>query len=136
MSRRPSPLLRVSRLIVCLVTVWCLGCSGYEPLLNGLLGFATGSAMNCASDMGSGAANGFAAHATADHVAPEQPTAAATGEHRGFACDCGGSCHAPSPIRNSIALPHAFIAAIALPLPSKPASVSRAPLLPPPEFAA
>ena len=126
MCRRPSQLLRCSRLLVCLVTVWCLGCSGYEPLLNGLLGFTTGSAMNCASDMGAGAAD----------IAPEQPTAAATGEHRGFACDCGGSCHAPSPSRETIALPHAFIAEIAVLLPSKPASVSHAPLLPPPQFAA
>jgi hypothetical protein len=60
----------------------------------------------------------------------------AASDARDFDCGCGGSCHAPSPtmpvppVRSEL-VAHASDWHVA-----KPASVSRAPLLPPPEVVA
>jgi len=76
-------------------------------------------------------------HASA---APERHDAARTvsiaANDRGFDCGCGGSCNAPSPTFAAIAAPVSRVAALHQQPPAEPLSISRTPLLPPPEFTA
>jgi hypothetical protein len=135
MRRRPSLSLRALRCLVVLVTVWCTGCSGYEPSLDAALG-RSGVGMDCASEDGAPTAQTQAPTAGAS---ADQAQAAAisvlpmsSGE-KGFSCGCT-SCHAVTlaswsftPLAApAIALAHAP----ELPL----VSVERVPLLPPPEL--
>ena len=68
--KRPTTAVLIARAFTGLVTVWCLGCSGYEPLLNALLG--TGAVMTCASEMSDGAElpDGTSLVAAATETAP------------------------------------------------------------------
>lgn len=134
MRRRPSLLLRSSRALVGLVTLWCLGCSSYKPLLGSLLGAGSSAMMICDSDMVTGSTTP-AASAVADQGHANRVIAAPT-DGRSFDCGCGGSCHAPSPNLATIVAPTAPIRAIQQLQPSEPASISCAPLLPPPQFTA
>src|SRR5678810_966230 len=91
MRRRPHVATLFARAFTGLITVWCLGCSGYESLLNSLLGHATG--MMCGSEMAGEMAIGQ----------PDDDTSAATvasvaesSPRGGFDCGCG-SCNAASP---------------------------------------
>ena len=63
MRRRPSPLVRSLRAFVGLATIWCLGCSSYEPFLDSLLGTRAGTMMATrgASCGGEEGASGFKA---------------------------------------------------------------------------
>jgi hypothetical protein len=49
--RRASTLLRTIRALTAIVTVWCVGCSGFDPLLDAVLG-SGGSVMTCGTDAG------------------------------------------------------------------------------------
>jgi hypothetical protein len=135
MRRRPSFLLRASRAMVGLVTVWCLGCSGYEPLLDGLLGATPSSMMRCASDMDTGAAVDAAPSTVTEQSHDAHASVSVPANDQGFDCGCGGSCHAPSPTPSVTPAPRIPVTAVVQAQPSAPPSVFRAPLLPPPEFA-
>ena len=134
MRHRSSPLLRAARALVGLVTIWCLGCSGYEPLIDSLLGAGAGSMMEC----------GSAAMADATDASPSvaggtdhgQSGVSTPTDTQAFDCGCGNSCHAPSPAQSTIAALNPAIPVIEQAEPVEPASVSRVPLLPPPEFTA
>jgi hypothetical protein len=116
--RRATPLLRATRAIVGLVTIWCLGCSGYEPLLGSLLGSRTSAMMAC------------------DGQAPTSaPSVSAVPDSHGFDCGCG-SCHAASAVQWRVDYSPPTLAAIVQPEPTEPAFIARVPLLPPPEFSA
>ena len=134
MQRRSSPVVRAAHALVAVVTIWCLGCSGYEPLLGSLLG-TTDAMMMCDSapsmreDMGAGSMSGIGA---ADHGATVSASASA---ERGFDCGCG-SCHAASASTATAMASHRPIPALPHAEPTAPSSISRAPLLPPPEFTA
>lgn len=121
--RPPSLPTRLARALVALITVWCLGCSGYEPLLDSLLGNADGG-MSCAEMVQS-----------ADHGASATSSAvgAATAQHDSFDCGCGQSCHASSPLSGTPRSVLDVVPAVASLEVSTPPSVTRAPLLPPPE---
>src|SRR5438046_3153073 len=56
MHRSPATLPRAARALVGLVTIWCLGCSGYDPLLRSLVGANAGAMMACDPEMPMGAA--------------------------------------------------------------------------------
>lgn len=58
---------------------------------------------------------------------------AVTASHDGFDCGCGGSCHAPSPAMAEVATLHFPLPRLERGAMSEPASISRSPLLPPPE---
>jgi hypothetical protein len=131
--RRPSRLVRASRALVGLITLWCLGCSSYEPLLDSLIGGKARAMMTCDTDMTAPAASHAPAASEPDHTAS---AISASPDDRGFDCGCGGSCHAPSPAFATIAVPRSPIAAVDQPQPSEPLSIARTPLLPPPEFTA
>lgn len=133
MYRRTSPLLRAARALIGLVTIWCLGCSGYEPLLGALLGPGAGSMMACDTGMTMGTPDTASSMSSAVNGGELGVSALGAVGH-GFDCDCG-SCHAPSPTHATAAAPESSVPAIAQREPSEPASVSRSPLLPPPEFA-
>ena len=136
MHHRVTPLLRATRALVGLVTVWCLGCTGYEPLMDSLLGGA-GVVMNCESVSGAAAAHDANASSAFETIRTAGQTAvSAPATHRGFECGCGGSCHATSPTLLTAAVMHSVVRAVAPWQPSEPASVPRVPLLPPPELGA
>jgi hypothetical protein len=134
MPSRSSPLLRIGRAVTALVTVWCLGCSSFEPLLDSLLGAEGTGMMSCASEQMAQPSAG-------------EPTVASTGTPAGsptldlppagsrFSCACT-SCQAPTPQAP-------IVAAVAEPMPgiepstlTTPLSVTRAPIAPPPEATA
>jgi hypothetical protein len=114
---------------MCLVTVWCLGCSGYEPLLDSLLGGNTGG-MVCDGGMAMAATPTAATASSTDQLIVTLSPPANT---RDFDCGCGGSCHAPSLALGVVAPRVAPILTVEQSQPSAPASISRTPLLPPPE---
>jgi hypothetical protein len=130
--RRPSTLLRLTRATVGLVTVWCLGCSSYESILGSFFGTPARAMTAC-----SGETSTTSAKAAPTAGASGKPVASvlAMNDTSSFDCGCGGSCYAPSPDLPAMSAPKAVIQ-IALQLaPSAPVSVTRTPLLPPPEFA-
>jgi hypothetical protein len=125
----------VLRGLVVLVTIWCTGCAGYEPLLDAALG-RSGVAMDCASEDGAPTAQ---AQTPEPGVAAEQPHAAGaisalpmTSAEKGFSCGCS-SCHAVTLASWSFT-PLATPAISLVDSPELPLmSVGRVPLLPPPE---
>jgi hypothetical protein len=117
----PSFLLRATRALVGLVTLWCLGCSSYESLVGSLLGNA---GMECAT--------GIAAASSGD--APQVATLSVPSGAHDFDCGCGGWCHAPTPQLDGLRVAHGLAPIAPVWRGATPSSVSRAPLLPPPEF--
>ena len=135
MFHRPSPTLRAARALTAVVTVWCLGCSGFEPLLDALLGEEAGSTMACApsSDPTDGTTSGAVSDlSTAEDAVVAAPAAA----HRGFECGCGQSCQSTTLPGTYVAPPLAGVPHIAAADVTPPPSVVRTPLLPPPERSA
>jgi len=130
-----SPLTRALRTLTALITVWCLGCSSFEPLLARLLGSAAGPGMVCASEVGTEGAMRPSASAAAKDVstvsvgASDEATSA-----RGFACDCQG-CYAPSPALPAVALDPLAAPGQSHSDPTAPLSIEREPLVPPPQSA-
>ena len=121
--RPPSLPTRLTRALVALVTVWCLGCSGYEPLLDSLLGNADGG-MSCAEMVQS-----------AEQSASSRAVSTVAAQHDSFDCGCGQGCHASSPVTGSPRTIRDVVPTVASLEVSTPPSVTRAPLLPPPERA-
>jgi len=127
--KRPKTAVLIARAVTGLVTVWCLGCSGYEPLLNALLG--TGAVMACASEMSEGTERG-AMSDSVDSAANTSAVTVAESSPRGFDCGCG-SCHAPSPrppVLAAATSARPFVGGAPI---IEPVSVSRAPVAPPPQ---
>ena len=126
--RRPLRSIRLVRSLTALITVWCLGCSAFDPLVAGLFP-GDGPLMVCAGE-GSGAVQS----AAQDHASVGDSTAK---RHASDRTDCGcGSCSAPAPTGLAIAalaqsVPHQLTADVVA-----PPSVARTPLVPPPQLAA
>ena len=124
MRTRPTPLLLLARALTAAITVWCLGCAEYDPIIKAVLGDGA-SAMRCASEMmqQSGTDAG-------------QNTAASfetSGAQDGLTCGCA-SCHSASPqsvvvVAERAPAPSAEPSSFAAPV-----SVVRAPNAPPPEL--
>lgn len=135
MRRRPSLALRAFRGLVVLVTVWCTGCTGFEPLIGAALGISE-TGMVCASDAGA-MADGSQMSTAKGVDGPHSSTVSAlptSPAQPGFSCGCT-SCQTVAPAMWSFAaLPApAPTPAVATELPL--VSVGRVPLLPPPERA-
>jgi hypothetical protein len=129
-----SPMSRALRALTALVTVWCLGCSSFEPLLASLLGEEGVGGMACASESAiRGPRPGRSAGAANDgRLAVNAVAALDTEAHRDFNCGCQ-SCIAMS-------LPALLVDAGPSVVPSVPASepltlvsIEREPLVPPPQ---
>lgn len=130
MNRRPSLLLRLTRAFVGFVTVWCLGCFAYEPIVDSLRGSGVVSTMDCgarqALESGQVASVSVGAAIAATSVS-------ATPCESGFDCGCGGICHAVSLSYQALTVAQMTVPVEAHDLPTEPASVTRSPLLPPPQ---
>ena len=125
----PSPLTRASRALTALLTVWCLGCSAFDPIIAHLAGIDAG--MICgADDIGTGSVVSTGADGETATVVPVD----GHGESQ-VVCDCQ-SCAAPAP---------ALVADAADPSPAPgtdaadrvtPPGLDREPLVPPPQHVA
>jgi hypothetical protein len=136
MRRRPSRALRAFRGLVVLVTVWCTGCSGFEPLIEAALGRSE-MGMVCGSEEGATATGSQVSTGSAVERPMSAPGVSAlptSPAQSGFSCGCT-SCKTVAPAMWSFAL---------LPAPALPradtaelplVSIGRVPLLPPPERA-
>jgi hypothetical protein len=132
--RRSLPVNRVLRALTALVTVWCLGCSAYEPLLAGLLGTSAAPGMACDSEgemRGSATVTAGASHDAGD---AKIASAAAATSDRGFACSCQ-SCHSAAPVVLSVVSQAALTPYLPESTAASPLSIARAPLVPPPQTA-
>ena len=132
--RVPMP-IRVLRALTGLVTVWCLGCSAYDPMVGFLFAGSSASVMNCVEDATPRGGPGTSTLAASPEHASPTPTiadAGASGVSRSFDCGCQ-SCTAPS-VSSYVAQ------TMAAPTPSTPSlaisdlrSIEREPLVPPPQ---
>jgi hypothetical protein len=121
-----SPLTRASRALTALLTVWCLGCSAFDPIIAHLAGLKAG--MICGADeIGTG---GVVSTGDGNETATVGPVDE-DGEGP-VVCDCQ-SCAAPAP---------ALVADAAEPSPAPgteaadrvtPPGLDREPLVPPPQ---
>ena len=138
MLTRPTFLLRATRAFVALVTVWCTGCMGFEPLMNAAMGLS-GVRMTCASDV---SVTETTTSASDDSVAPTSElihgsvsAPANEASRSGFSCGCS-SCHAVTMsswmFEGLAAVPADVVHGVVVAL----HSVARSPLLPPPQFGA
>lgn len=133
MFSRTSLTSRATRALIAPLTVWCLGCSGFEPMVDALMGNAPGSGMVCGtSDRGEDDTATMATAASPQAAGPGVVSVGAAA-HRGFDCGCGQSCHGVSVIDRRDAprmSPPPRVATVDAPQPS---SVARTPLVPPPQ---
>lgn len=135
MYRPSSPLTRILRGLTALATVWCLGCSAFEPILAALHGGSAGSWMDCASD-GSPerAASARQAGEGGYTLAVSNSAVDADPSTQDFACQCQG-CHAPSPTATEVAADRPAMPTVPSNSPATLLSVVREPLVPPPQRA-
>jgi hypothetical protein len=140
--RRPRrSATRLVAALTALVTVWCLGCSAFDPLVEHLLG--VGSGMVCSSEGGAV----IGSEMPAAGMEAETPTSTASQSHgvstvsatqdsgaSGISCGCQ-SCTAPSPAMQVVASPavvspeaHVWSATTLL-------DIEHEPLVPPPQLA-
>ena len=127
------PFTRLTGLFVALVTVWCLGCSGFEPRL-GFLTDNSAAGMNCGSEQSRGSVPLKGAASATEHRGPNETQIVASLDQNEQATSCGcRSCYSVLPLAHSLALE---------PVPTSKAipgtepfleSVKREPLVPPPQ---
>ena len=133
MRRRFSRLGRVLHALTALVTVWCLGCAAFDPLLDGLLGSRVGTGMLCASD----SLRDVPTAATLDLAREDGAQAVAAPAEgsvprAGVVCGCQ-SCYATAPVLLAVAPDPLLPPSAPLFEPSLPTSIEREPLVPPPQ---
>src|SRR5258705_8760753 len=129
-----DPVMRFVRVGTALVTVWCLGCGAFEPLVSSL-GRPGSTGMSCASDQTERSAPYHRAGEVNKSTPPQVQTVAALDGHEtgNYSCACD-SCYSSSPVTISLEL-QALSAPEAIPTtPAFPESVNRTPLLPPPQI--
>jgi len=125
MTRRSTVLVLGTRALTALATVWCLGCSAFDPMLDALVGSRGMAGMDCAREMGS--------PLTSDRgVAAVAPSPDGSG-HIGYTCDCGG-CFSASPHSAVLAMSTHTIPSPEPQVFARLLSVTRAPVAPPPEL--
>jgi hypothetical protein len=127
-----SLLTRGMRATVAFTTVWCLGCCAFQPLVSRLLGASQGAPMVCAADEAATGQPGV--QSSSDATAPTGSVApsAAMGSPDADGCACL-SCYAPAPATTTMALVLPSVEAQPSLDPAAPVSVSREPLVPPPQ---
>ncbi len=120
--------MRTLHVVTALVTVWCLGCAALDPLISTLGAQPRSALMDCASGRG----------AVAGTNVGSEPVvrAPASGDEQGSAsCDCQ-SCFAPAPAATVDAPSSSMTPDDLARVFTAPASVERAPLVPPPQAVA
>ena len=139
MHRPPSVAIRIVRSLVALVTIWCTGCAGFEPVLNAIAGQGV-AIMSCASESmqesnPSAAPSGTSASVVAEGSASASAAVSATlgaSSQRDFSCGCS-QCHAVTLARAVVPTLQLATPSLVTRAPIALVSVGRAPLLPPPE---
>ena len=126
--------LRLVWAATALVTVWCLGCAAFDPLLHQLAGSGEG-AMMCASDGGAPAPTGVATLGSRTGAPTATIAATPTAGSHGNICSCQ-SCHAAHTAPVDLASAAQPTPRAEGTEPTPPISVARSPLLPPPERSA
>jgi hypothetical protein len=128
------PVMRFVRVGTALVTVWCLGCGAFEPLVSSLSGTGN-NGMSCSSDQTVGSARYERADEANESTPQQVQTVGALDRHESGSYSCGcESCYSSSPVTISLEL-HVLSAPEAIPTtPAFPESVNRTPLLPPPQL--
>lgn len=130
-ARRFSPFLRLVWATTALVTVWCLGCSAFDPLL-AVLGGSSGPMMVCASDGVAPASQDSTVATTSSTVETISIAPVASPTTHGDVCGCQ-SCQAAQSDRLEQQIAAQPTPPVERAEPTAPASVTRSPLLPPPE---
>lgn len=125
--RRRSPVTRALFSLTALVTVWCLGCSAFDPLIARLIS-SDGPMMQCASE-------GPASVQAAGSDNPSVSAPADRDASDGATCGCA-SCTAPAPTDVAVAGPAQALPQQPTTDAGSPTSVVRTPLVPPPQRAA
>src|SRR5258708_29980662 len=90
MHHRPTVLILAGRALTALITVWCLGCSAYEPLLDSLVGSGASAQMSCGPKMGVMKTALESQGGGSGSALPDSSAQA------GYVCGCG-SCHSVAP---------------------------------------
>lgn len=132
MTRRPALQSRAIRAFTALATLWCLGCSAFEVLIDGAVGGRVTSAKECDSDcdratgpaMPAGERAGLI---PATYAAPDESDSAS-----GSSCECDG-CVAPDPLVTVAAIVGPLAPDADQEFPAAPTSADRVPLVPPPQ---
>ena len=132
MFLRKSLSFRVTRALIAPLTVWCLGCSGFDPIVDALAGGA-GSGIECG--VVDRAVDASSPRSVSDSASKSEPTnvSVKAADEPGFDCGCGQACHGASPVEahgttHLSAPPQVATVDIA-----QPPSTVRTPLLPPPQ---
>jgi len=128
----PSIALRLVRSMTALITVWCLGCSSYEPMLGALLGSVDSAGMSCDGKGGMEDQTSSVPESSSDSPSTASVSASTNGSQHSFSCGCQ-SCQAASPSTLGVAStpftpprpPHSLFVNFL--------SVEREPLVPPPD---
>ena len=126
---RRSPSLRLIWAATTLITVWCLGCTAFDPLLAQFGGSAT---MACASVSSEQQPLGAAVSGISADMSASAVTAAPSAAATDIGCSCQ-SCHAAQSMPHEQRIVTQPTPRIDGPQPASPATVTRSPLLPPPE---
>lgn len=130
MNRVPALALRLTRAVVGLVTIWCLGCVAYEPIVDSFSVTGMVSATDC--DSRRVLEYGQLAIVSVGAVVIASSVSAAPSES-GFDCCCGALCHAVCIAHETSSVPQLTVPLAVHDQPTEPASVTRSPLLPPPQ---
>lgn len=134
MNRRLSASRRLISALTALVTVWCMSCATFEPLMAGLVGASR--SMACGSDVTplTSSAELTIADANALDIQRSQSIISeGQQETDGFACACQ-SCTVTAPAQASVALSASPISPTPVFLMLSLAEITRAPLVPPPQL--
>jgi len=132
MMRPPSFFARVTRALTGLVTVWSLGCCGFEPIIASLFAADGVVAMDCAD---SGDTSAGTVEAGGEQLPGSGAGAATvTNPSDDSACSCT-NCLAPSPRVVSVILAPPLPGRAPGPLVASFPSEVRVPLVPPPQRA-
>jgi hypothetical protein len=131
MPRRVSPFARALRSLTALITVWCLGCSAFEPLLERALRGAGGAGMRCESDE-SMATSSTAVAAPIDATSRLETIPSDGPAQRAFSCGCQ-SCQSVSVTQLAVIVVPVQRFEIPSAPPTALLSIEREPLVPPPQ---
>jgi hypothetical protein len=131
--RHPTRINRLLRSLTALVTVWCLGCNAFDPLISSLVPGSAGGMMMCAGESSVPAASASAL--ADDGVSSVSALASDRDAHDGVACDCQ-SCHAPAPTALALVPPPMSLPQEPSADPAAPPGAEPPPLVPPPQRSA
>jgi hypothetical protein len=138
---RASRTARAAFAFIAVMAVWNLGCIGFQPLLVRMIGSAASMGMECDAEgmlvvPTTASQPDASASATGGVDRAGSVIAAAPSDHgaAGHPVSCGcQSCHAPPSALQAIAVDGASVPLARALTPATPPSISRAPLVPPPQ---